>query len=87
MGGDLTSQGVRDGFFRIEYNLQRKRKRPSYFLLTFKMTTFNALFSRTVLFSSYSETNTIVKLGNTEIGTSVIIYAEIAVSLLLNALS
>lgn len=32
----------------IEYNLQRKRKRPSYFLLTFKITTFNALFSRTV---------------------------------------
>ena len=39
----------------IEYNLQRKRKRPSYFLLAFK-------------------TNTIVKLGNTEIGTSVIMY-------------
>lgn len=32
----------------IEYNLQRKRKRPSYFLLAFKITTFNALFSRTV---------------------------------------
>lgn len=31
----------------IEYNLQIKRKRP-YFLLTFKITTFNALFSITI---------------------------------------
>lgn len=59
----------------IEYNLQRKRKGHSYFLLTFKITTFNALFSRTVFYFQVTcETNTIVKLGNTEIGTSVIIY-------------
>ena len=32
----------------IEYNLQITRKRP-YFLLTFKITTFNALFSITIL--------------------------------------